>query len=165
VPRPGFERAARIAGEGLGTFAAAVLAGVMMITVVDVVGRYVANRPLPGSSELTEILMAVLVYAGLPVASHRKSHITVDLLDAVTPPAVVPIRNAAIGLISVLVVGVIAWRLWAYADQLSGWGVTEYLKLPLAPFAYFMSVLAGIAAIVELYRLVRPSVGSDASTS
>src|SRR5262245_59408889 len=101
----------------------------MMVSVVDVVGRYLFNRPLPGSSEITELLMATLIYAGLPLVSQRQAHIAVDLLDSVTPRAVVPIRNAIIGLISIFVVGIIAWRLWAYADQLrSSKDVTEYLK-------------------------------------
>jgi TRAP-type C4-dicarboxylate transport system permease small subunit len=165
APRPDGAGAARIAGEGLSTFAALVLAGVMMITVVDVFGRYLVNAPLPGSSELTEILMAVLVYAGLPIVSHRQAHITVDLLDAVTPRFLVPVRRVFVGLVSVSVMAVVSWRIWAYAEQLSGWGVTEYLHLPLAPFAYFMSVLAGLAAAVELRRLVRPRAEAAAPAS
>ena len=159
-------RAGALAREGLITFAALVLAGVMMVSVVDVLGRYLLNRPLPGSSELTEILMAILIYAGLPVVSQRQAHITVDLLDPLTPKFVVPIRNVIVGLLSVLVVALIAWRLWAYADQIRiSKDVTEYLKLPLAPFAYFMSVLAGITAVVELYRVARPIAGTAATTS
>jgi len=159
-------RIGALAREGLSTFAALVLVGVMMVSVVDVFGRYGLNRPLPGSSELTEILMAILIYAGLPIVSQRQAHITVDLLDPVTPKAVVPIRNAIVGLISVLVMALVAWRLWAYADQIrSSKDVTEYLKLPLAPFAYFMSVLAGLTAAVELYRVARPVAGTAAVTS
>ena len=159
-------RIGALARECLSTFAALVLCGVMMVSVVDVFGRYVLNKPLPGSSELTEILMAILIYAGLPIVSQRQAHITVDLLDSVTPKAVVPIRNVIVGLLSVLIVALIAWRLWAYADQIrSSKDVTEYLKLPLAPFAYFMSVLAGLTAAVELYRVVRPVTGTAAVTS
>jgi len=162
----GPRRVGAAASAGLSTVAAVVLGGVMMVSVVDVVGRYLFNRPLPGSSEITEILMAVLIYAGLPIVSQRQAHITVDLLDSITPKAIVPIRNIVVGLLSVLVLGVIAWRLWAYAGQIGeSKDVTEYLKLPLAPFAYAMSVLAGIAAAIELYRTARPVAGTAATTS
>ncbi len=54
----------------------------------------------------------------------------------------------------------IAWRLWAYGNQLSK-DVTEYLKLPQAPFVYVMSLFAGLAGLVELYRAVRPTPPQD----
>lgn len=153
----GLSRTGASAREGLSTFAALVLGAVMMVSVVDVIGRYVFNRPLPGSSEITEILMAILIYAGLPLASLRRAHIVVDILDPVTPLALARLRDAVVGTISVALLAVVAWRLWAYADQIrSSKDVTEYLKLPLAPFAYAMSVLAGIAAMLELYRTARP---------
>jgi TRAP-type transport system small permease protein len=162
----GTSRTGAGAREGLSTFAALVLAAVMMVSVVDVVGRYVFNRPLPGSSEITEILMAILIYAGLPLVSLRRAHIAVDLLDPVTPPGLTRIRDAVVGIVSVFVLAIIAWRLWAYADQIrSSKDVTEYLKLPLAPFAYAMSVLAGIAAVVELYRTLRPAPLQTAATT
>jgi TRAP-type C4-dicarboxylate transport system permease small subunit len=166
MPGPGTSRAGASAREGLSTFAALVLGAVMMVSVVDVVGRYVLNRPLPGSSEITEILMAVLIYAGLPLVSLRRAHIAVDLLDSLTPPKVARARDAVVGILSVVVLGIVAWRLWAYADQIrESKDVTEYLKLPLAPFAYAMSVLAAIAAVVEIYRTLRPAGPATAAAT
>jgi TRAP-type C4-dicarboxylate transport system permease small subunit len=150
---------------GLSTAAGAVLFGIMMVSVIDVIGRYLLNRPLPGSSEITEVLMAILVYAGLPVVSQRNAHICVDMFGTIIPQRAVPIRNAANGLICTATLAVIAWRLWAYADQLSGWGVTEYLKLPQAPFAYAMSLLAGLAAAIEFYRVFKPVPPTDMTAS
>ena len=109
---------AATAREGLSTFAALVLTAIMLVSVVDVVGRYLFKLPLPGSSEITEILMAILIYAGMPIVSLRRSHICVDLLDSVVPPRIVPIRNAVIGVVGAVVLGIIAWRLWVYADQI-----------------------------------------------
>jgi TRAP-type C4-dicarboxylate transport system permease small subunit len=145
--------------RGVTTFAAVVLTGIMMVTVIDVLGRYLLNRPLPGSSEITEILMATLIYAGLPVASARNAHIVVDLLDTVTPAPVARVRDAVVRLLSILILAAIAWRLWAYADQIRT-DVSEYLRIPLAPFAYAMSVFAGLASAAEIYRALRPAVGS-----
>jgi TRAP-type C4-dicarboxylate transport system permease small subunit len=166
MPGKGMSRVGTSAREGLGTFAALVLGAVMMVSVVDVAGRYVFNRPLPGSSEITEILMAILIYAGLPLVSLRRGHIAVDLLDSLTPPAIARVRDAVVGLLSVFVLAIVAWRLWAYADQIrSSKDVTEYLRLPLAPFAYAMSVLAGIAAMIETYRTLRPAALTTAAAT
>ncbi len=166
MPQDRTSRAGAGAREGLSTFAALVLAAVMMVSVVDVVGRYVLNRPLPGSSEITEILMAILIYAGLPLVSLRRAHIAVDLLDSLTPPTIARVRDIVVNLVSVLVLAIVAWRLWVYADQIrSSKDVTEYLRLPLAPFAYAMSVLAGLAAVVEVYRALRPAALTTAATT
>jgi len=162
---PGEPGVTRTAREGLSTFAALVLTGIMMVSVVDVIGRYILKLPLPGSSEITEILMAVLIYAGLPIVSLRRSHICVDLLDHVVPPRIRPVRNAMVGILSAAVLAVIAWRLWVYADQIRlSRDVTEYLKLPQAPFAYFLSVLAALAAMIEIYRTFRPAAPDAASS-
>src|SRR3546814_13262355 len=61
-------------------FAATILFCLMVCTFVDVVGRYVFNSPLPGALELTEIMMASLIFTILPVVSARSDTITVDLL-------------------------------------------------------------------------------------
>lgn len=158
--------ARRAAREGLGTLAGAVLAGIMMVTVVDVIGRYVFHRPLPGSSELTEVMMAILIYAGLPVVSARNAHISVDLFGSFTSPGLARLRDTLVRLICAATLGLIAWRLWAYAEQIrASKDVTEYLRLPHAPFAYVMSVLAGLACAAELYRAVRPAPARDAFTA
>ena len=49
--------------------AAAILFAMMVLTTVDVVARYVFNRPLRGAFEITELLLVVLIFAGLPLVS------------------------------------------------------------------------------------------------
>ena len=68
----------------LGTIAAALMFCLMLLTCVDVVGRYFFNKPVTGGFELTEMLLAALIFAGLPLVTLRGDHITVDLFDPVT---------------------------------------------------------------------------------
>jgi len=145
-----------VAVRGFGGFAAITLFLLMAVTVVDVTGRYVFNAPLPGSSEITELMMAILIYAGLPVVSRLERHISVDLLDAVTPQRLVRGRQIAINTAGAATLGVISWRLWLYGNQIANYGdVTEYLHLAHAPFIYFMSVFSGISALITLFNVVR----------
>ena len=53
----------------LGVISAAVLFLMMVITTVDVFGRYVLNQPLPGGFEMTEMALAVLCLRALVSAS------------------------------------------------------------------------------------------------
>ena len=53
----------------------------MVMTFCDVILRSVFNAPIEAATELTRILMAILVFAVLPVMSARGDHIAVDLTD------------------------------------------------------------------------------------
>ena len=53
----------------------------MMVTVVDVAGRYLFNKPLNGGFEITEMMLAALIYCGLPLVSQRREHIVVDTFE------------------------------------------------------------------------------------
>ena len=56
----------RRADAALGIAASAILFCMMTLTFVDVVLRYVFNRPLRGGFEVTELMLLVLIFAGLP---------------------------------------------------------------------------------------------------
>ena len=65
----------------LGAISATVLFVMMMITAIDVAGRYLFNKPLAGGFELTEMMLAALIYCGLPLVSKRREHIVIDTFD------------------------------------------------------------------------------------
>jgi TRAP-type C4-dicarboxylate transport system permease small subunit len=64
----------------LNTLAGVVLMFMMVLTTADVCLRYFFKKPIMGAFELTEQLMAVLVFFGLGYAQIKKSHVCVDLL-------------------------------------------------------------------------------------
>ena len=55
----------------------------MVMTFCDVILRSIFNAPIEAATELTRILMAILVFAVLPVMSARGDQIAVDLTDGV----------------------------------------------------------------------------------
>lgn len=154
-PRPGLARRARSALSGLfGGVAGALLVAMMMVTVVDVVGRYFLNAPLPGGFEITQFLMAGIVYAGLPKVSDRESHITIDLLDGVTPGRIVPLRDLLINAICTAFFALLAYRLWILAGEAAEWGdTTQYLQWPLAPMIRFGAGMFAVVAVIHLGKV------------
>jgi TRAP-type C4-dicarboxylate transport system permease small subunit len=136
-----------------GTLSGVLLLSLMMVTVVDVCGRYLLNAPLPGSFEISAILMAGIVYSGLPVVSRRETHVTVDLLDPLVPPAVRSPQRVAVNLICAVFFAVLAWRLWLLANEARAFGdVTEYLRLSRAPISWAGSLLCAVAAVIHLAK-------------
>lgn len=69
----------------LGGLAATFLLVLMLITLVDVVGRYGFNSPVNGSFEITELLLAAIIFSALPLVVAKDQNITVDLIDAFVP--------------------------------------------------------------------------------
>ena len=55
---------------------------VMSLTVVDIVGRYMLNSPLPGSIELTRIGIAIVVFCALQSLTARRGHVLFGLGDS-----------------------------------------------------------------------------------
>jgi TRAP-type C4-dicarboxylate transport system permease small subunit len=128
---------------------AILLFGMMWITLIDVIGRYVFNAPLPAAYELTELSMGILVFTGLPLGTARQEHITVTILSL--PVNFRRIQSVFVSLLGAVVVGFFAWRLWEIGKQLRGYGETTlHLKIWVAPFAFYMSLMTAIAALILL---------------
>lgn len=133
----------------LGLVSAAVLFVMMLVTLVDVTGRYGFNAPLPGAVEITELLMGILVFGGLPLVTAREQHISISLIDPLLRGRARPLQRALVSATSAAVVGFIAGRLYVRGRELAAYRDTSsYLNVPLAPLAYFMSVMAALTALV-----------------
>ena len=138
------------------------LAAMTVITVIDVTGRYVFNAPLTGGYELSELLMALTVFAALPLATRADSHLTVSLLTDRLRGGARRLHRAVILALSAAALAFIAWRMGVQADTLvrSG-GATGSLQLPLWPLARAMAVLAWAACAVAVVLLLRAAAGLD----
>lgn len=59
-----------------------VAAGLMMmLTVVDVILRYLINKSFYGTIEVTQFMLAVVIFAGLALVTRDRSHIVVSLFE------------------------------------------------------------------------------------
>jgi TRAP-type C4-dicarboxylate transport system permease small subunit len=156
APRQPLEWFDRAVVPTLGLAAAAVMLGLMALTCADVIGRYLFNRPIPGGFELTEMLLAALIFAGLPLVSLRNDHVTVDLLDPVTPDWLFQIQHVVACAVGVVCTGYLAWRLWLRAEHMDRAGeTTAQLKLKLAYLTYSMSLLMAFTAVALLVLAFR----------
>lgn len=134
----------------LAVLAATLLFSMMTLTFVDVVLRYVFNAPIKGSFEVSETLMAVLIFAGLPLVSRHGEHITIDSLVRLAPLSVQRWGAVVVQLGCAAALVGMAWLLWLRALRLANAGdVTQTLKLPIAPVVQLMALLTLLAALVH----------------
>jgi TRAP-type C4-dicarboxylate transport system permease small subunit len=151
--------------SALGITSASVLFLMMMITATDVVGRYVFNTPLPGGFELTELLLAALIYCGLPLVSARREHIVIDTFDPYFSPAFKRALDMIAEVVCALTLAGVGYLIFKRAVRVADYGdTTNVLKLPLAPIAYLMGAMIVIAAVIHLTLIFVPHAEDDGKT-
>ena len=133
------------------------LFAIMCLTFADVAGRKLMDNSIPGSLEMTELLMVIVIFGALPLVSLRGEHVLFDSFDDRLPPNVLKFQKAAIHVATAIALLALGWLMWRTGGQFSVNGeTTAQLKLPKAPFIYGMGVLCAVAGLVHLYLVVRP---------
>ena len=138
----------------LGYIAAAALFAMMLLTFADVVGRKFVSS-IPGSLEITELLMLVVIFVGLPLASLKGEHVFFDLLDQFLPERLRRWQaRIANGICAVLLLGA-AWLVYGRAGRTAEQGdITAQLQIGIAPFQYLAAALLLLTAVMHLYLIV-----------
>lgn len=128
------------------------LAVMMLLTVVDVVGRRLFNHPQPGSLELSELMLVILISLGIAHAELRRRHITIDLMVERFRPRLQGVVNGTMYVFYLVTSVLLTWRL--YVDGVAQWHTglaTGTLDLPIF---YFIFVAALGFALFSLAILV-----------
>src|SRR5690606_873450 len=114
-----------------------VLMGLMLLTVGDVAGRYLFNRPITGTYELTGLFAALAVFFGFGFAHIAKQHITIDLVYSALGLRVRRALDVFATIVTVGAVIALAWELRHYAGRMdAGNYTTSVLKVPIGPFVW-----------------------------
>lgn len=133
-----------------------LLIGVMGMTVVSVIGRYLFNAPVPGDYEITELAIGIAVFAFFPYCHLTNANIVVELFTGRMPPRVREALDAVHNVTFAIVAGLIAWRLFVGAlHKLDDGETTVFLGIPVH-WAYFSALLgAGLLTVVCFLLLFR----------
>ena len=139
----------------LGVAASIILLAMMVLTTVDVVARYVFNRPLRGAFEITELLLLVLIFAGLPLVSFTNEHAVMDFIDRLLGRRALRGLQGGVELVSALLMFFLAWLVWGKADRIWAYrDATDVLRILYGPFVYFMALTLALAGVIHLYKTV-----------
>jgi TRAP-type C4-dicarboxylate transport system permease small subunit len=129
----------------------------MALTFFDVLGRKLASNSIPGSLEVTELLMVVVIFAALPLVSDRGEHVVFDSLDSYLPQAVLRMQAVIINVICGGVLLLLAVLMWKTGNDFLQTGeTTAQLKILKAPFIWGMSVLCGITGLLHFMLIAAP---------
>lgn len=130
---------------------AVLVFALMILTVLDVIGRNLMNRPLPGATELTELILPLVVFLLLPAISLGRRHIEVDLIDRFSGPGFARFQTILGALLGTVFLGLMAWQFWVTGNRAASYNdVTTLLRIPVAPAFYALAVCAAISALASL---------------
>lgn len=137
----------------LGVVASVILFAMMLLTVVDVVARYVFSRPLRGAFEVTELMLLVLIFAGLPLVSFADEHAIMDFIDRLLGPRAQRGLERLVQLVNAGFMFLLTWLMWRKADRIWAYrDTTDVLRIVYGPFVYFMAVTLALAGAIHLYK-------------
>ena len=151
----------------LGIAASLLLLCMMLLTFADVVARYLFNRPIRGGFEVTELLLLVLIFAGLPLVSHADEHVTMDFIDRVLPPRVLAVHVRVVHAVVAALFFFLSWQVYLKAGRISGYGdTTDVLLITVGPFVYFMAAMVLLSGLVHLFKVFVPGTrGASQATT
>ncbi len=147
-----------------GLVSGAALFAIMALTFFDVAGRKLVSQSIPGSLELTELLMVVVIFGALPLVSQRGEHVVFDSLDSYLPASVRRFQNFVVHvLIGIALLG-LGYLMFKTGQQFAINGDnTAQLKIEKAPFLYGMGVLCALTGLVHFGLILSPTAGQAES--
>ena len=133
----------------LGGLTGSVLFFMMAVTTLDVAARFVFAAPLPGTFELMEFGLAIVVFSAMPLVTWDRGHITVSLFDGLFRGTGRRIQQTVVMAVSTFGMAIVCARMWDQGDRLAETGATTgFLLWPRAPIAYFIAALAGLSFLL-----------------
>ncbi len=138
-----------------------ILTFMMLITVLDVVLRYL-KKPITGTYELVFLGGAVVIGCAIPITSWEGGHVCVDFLLEYFPAAVKKVFvlfTRVLGMAFFCLLGINLFLLGT--DLFRSGEVSLTLHVPYYPAAYILSLCAFVECLVLLSSFIKTISGGD----
>jgi len=129
----------------LGMFLAVPL---MLITTFDVLGRGFFDKPIPGTLELSEYMLAIIILLGAAYTQQVKGHIGVDFLTSRFTPLGQNICKIITDVASLAIITIL--MVYGYSEGIHETAVSDQLRVPQWPFKLFVAI-GGFLLWLEIF--------------
>ncbi len=131
----------------VGVLAMLIVAGA---TLVDILGRWFFNAPIPALNEVVAEVFAVGVAACIPSGLAQSVNLTVDILAKWITGRLAAWLGAAGAVLLLVFVALLAWRIEIFALSLAEQHrITIILRWPEAPFMHAVAILFAAGTVVQ----------------
>jgi TRAP-type C4-dicarboxylate transport system permease small subunit len=147
------ERAAVCWTRRLALLGGWLLLAVAFLTVADALLRSFLARPIQGTFEATELVLAAIIFFALPYTGLTDGHVTVDLVTGRLPTRMQHVIVAINALVAAALLGLVTREMAALAAECLGTGRTTITaRIPVFPFILPVTAAAGLAALAALVQ-------------
>ena len=135
-----------------------------VVTVIDVIARYVFNTSFLDAMTISSFLLAVINALALPGITLGKGHVQVDLIYDRLPAGVRRILDGFNSLLASILFSLLAWFAFAKATHSFRRGVYKgWMKLPEYPAKYLFAVGCLLTAVTFFILFLNAVTGRDAA--
>lgn len=145
--------------------AAVTLFAMMVLTCVDVVGRYFFHQPVLGATELTEIFLAIVLFSVMPIVTWRGGQIVVDLIDHFVSKTFIKVLTVISTLLIATSMYFVAMRIFEIGARNLKRGITtDFLFIPTGYVVQFIAIFSWFI-VIGLLIVTFTSLFDSKSTS
>lgn len=138
------------------------LFSMVALTFADVLGRRLFGTPIYGAHDVTEHLMAMIVFCGLPLLTSARGHLCVDLFDSFLMKDSLRWWHMTINLIVAALLALIGYQfIWATLDAVDIREVSQELLIPRSYVYAFISLSCFISSLVAILPAVKPDAAIE----
>ncbi len=134
----------------------------MILGVLDVSGRSIFSKPIPGNFEITELLMSALVAFGYAYCAVKNGHVKIDIAVGKLPVRVQQIVALLSDCATFVILVLISYETGVHAiETKSDHLVTGFLSIPVYPFVWITAFGFALFATVLMFNIMRPLLGKQ----
>jgi TRAP-type C4-dicarboxylate transport system permease small subunit len=151
-----FDRVVNDVSRWLSYLGAFALFLMMLLTTVDVIGRYFFRSPIPGGTEITEAMMVVIAFPVLAWCAAKRKHVEVEILMSRFSKKVQAITSVITTFAILAIYTLVTWQSFVYSENVTT--VASLLRFPLYPFYWVLTAGFAVLCLVVLIQLIESIV-------
>ena len=130
------------------------IVGIIIATVIDVLGAKLFGKPLAAGTEVVYFLQIVAMAGGLAFAQIEGRHVRIEFVDS-APKIIKNALNFISAVLGLALFVLLGWYSFEYAQDLRNAGeVTAASRIPLFPFAIWVGICCIPMCLVLLKGMV-----------
>jgi TRAP-type C4-dicarboxylate transport system permease small subunit len=147
------EKVVRKLNNTAAKLAAILTALMMLLTFLDVTGRFVW-KPITGTHEITYLALALIIFFTLGYTQQKGGHISIGFLIDKLNKRSQAVIDIVTYIVMLILISLLVRSMFAYGNQM-GSGVTGDLGLPTSVFVYACAIGAILYALTIIIDLLK----------
>jgi TRAP-type C4-dicarboxylate transport system permease small subunit len=142
----GFKRAVRRITYSVCAVGMFLAVPLMFITTGDVISRGFFNKPIPGTLELSEYMLSIIILLGAAYTQQVKGHVGVDFMTKRFSEKTRGIIEIITTLLCMFIIIIMIWQ--GFVEGIQEKTVSDMLRVPQWPFRLLVAV-GGFLLLLE----------------